>query len=487
MRKIWILSIASLLFLAANDVSHAQYKRGVFSLGIQGGAQHYDGDYDRADISGAFAGVARFMVHPFLGIQVISGYSELKDDVHFKRFFTDQISTKVNVNFLFYPTARVAPYVYAGGEAFSYRAYQANQETILRRADGSEYSGITGAASVGAGVEAFLTPNWSFQFSGDYNYAFTDALDGVEARHDEDGWYNARVTLLYNFFGDSDVDLDGIFDKEDLDPKQKEDFDGYRDWDGMPDPDNDEDGILDAVDKAPNEAEDKDGFEDFDGVPDYDNDRDGVPDSLDLAPDTPEDIDGFEDRDGKPDPDNDQDGIPDVSDGAPNQAEDFDGYMDGDGIPDWDNDNDTIPDSTDGAPLRPENFNGYQDDDGIPDKDPWLIPGAKMILEGVTFQSGSATLNSTSYQMLNTIAERLRQDPQAHLDIQGYTDDRGAAQTNLQLSLKRANSVRSFLISKGIAPNRLMATGFGESNPIAPNDTAEGRRANRRIEIVRIK
>ena len=85
-----------------------------------------------------------------------------------------------------------------------------------------------------------------------------------------------------------DDDGDGIPDGRDRCPKQAEDKDGHKDYDGCPDPDNDGDGILDRRDKCPDVAEDKDGFEDSDGCPD-DNDGDGVADSQDECPDAKED------------------------------------------------------------------------------------------------------------------------------------------------------------------------------------------------------
>ncbi|KAA3616406.1 MAG: OmpA family protein [Calditrichaeota bacterium] len=487
MNRKWIfIGFLFLLFSQINSVQ-GQYKRGSFSIGLQAGAQDYFGDVERSSLGPAVAGVVRFMVRPYLGLQLNTGYGELRDDVHHRSFYTDILDAKLNLVFMFYQNARVAPMVYVGAGGFKYSAYAGNRTDLLQTADGTEANGWEEVAVLGVGIEAFLTPMWSFQFSGDYHYAFSDKLDGQIARNDYDGFLNARVTLLFNFKGDRDTDGDGIFDREDFEPKKEEDFDGFQDWDGAPDPDNDEDGILDYADTAPNEPEDVDGFEDYDGAPDTDNDHDGIPDITDLAPNEPEDYDGFQDEDGKPDLDNDGDGIPDIRDGAINSPEDFDGFEDEDGIPDWDNDADSIPDSLDGAPLLPENINGYQDDDGIPEKDPWLKAGEKRILQGISFNSGSATLTSASYQALNTIAKELMADRSIQLDVQGYTDDRGRETSNLKLSLKRANSVRSFLISKGIKSRRLMATGFGESAPIAPNDNAEGRRANRRIEIVRIK
>jgi hypothetical protein len=111
--------------------------------------------------------------------------------------------------------------------------------------------------------------------------------------------------------------------------------------------DRDQDGIGDAADACPGEAEDFDGFEDQDGCPDPDNDQDGIPDRRDLAPSLPEDPDGFEDDDGRPDMDNDGDGIPDAEDGCPDEPEDFDGDRDMDGCPDLQRD-----DGDDGSPRQ---------------------------------------------------------------------------------------------------------------------------------------
>src|SRR5215831_16965230 len=93
---------------------------------------------------------------------------------------------------------------------------------------------------------------------------------------------------------DDDPDKDGIRGAADKCPNEPEDFDGFQDADGCPDPDNDNDGIPDAQDKCPNEPEDKDGFQDEDGCPDDDNDGDGVPDRQDKCPNVPEDKDGFQ-------------------------------------------------------------------------------------------------------------------------------------------------------------------------------------------------
>jgi OmpA-OmpF porin, OOP family len=169
----------------------------------------------------------------------------------------------------------------------------------------------------------------------------------------------------------SDRDGDGIKDEHDQCPTEPEDFDGFEDQDGCPDPDNDGDTIKDIDDKCPNEPEDFDGFEDSDGCPEKDNDGDGIDDEHDACPNEPETVNGFQDEDGCPDmPDRDGDGVPDHLDQCPDEPEDTDGFEDTDGCPDPDNDGDGIPDDVDECPDEPETFNGFQDEDGCPDQKP---------------------------------------------------------------------------------------------------------------------
>ena len=99
----------------------------------------------------------------------------------------------------------------------------------------------------------------------------------------------------------SDRDKDGIIDEKDKCPDAPEDFDGFQDEDGCPDPDNDLDGIPDEFDRCINDPEDKDNYQDEDGCPDLDNDADGIPDLKDAAPNLPETLNGYRDDDGLPD------------------------------------------------------------------------------------------------------------------------------------------------------------------------------------------
>jgi OOP family OmpA-OmpF porin len=247
--------------------------------------------------------------------------------------------------------------------------------------------------------------------------------------------------------------------------------------------DRDGDGIPDNLDKCPNEAEDKDGFQDEDGCPDLDNDGDGIPDSRDKCPNDPEDKDGFQDEDGCPDLDNDGDGIPDALDKCPNEPEDKDGFQDEDGCPDPDNDNDGIPDARDKCPNEPETFNNYQDADGCPDEVPAAVKKFTGVIQGINFKTGSAEILAGSYVVLDRAVKVLQDYPEVNLEISGHTDSRGKADYNLDLSQRRADSVKTYFVQRQIASGRLQAIGYGLTRPIADNKTSSGRGTNRRTEF----
>jgi outer membrane protein OmpA-like peptidoglycan-associated protein len=315
---------------------------------------------------------------------------------------------------------------------------------------------------------------------------------------------------------DPDNDQDGIPDGRDGCPLEAEDLDGFRDDDGCPEPDNDGDGIPDIADRCPNaaeeingiddedgcpemdsdgdgvydgadrcpgEAEDLDGYEDKDGCPDPDNDSDGIRDSQDSCPMVAEDADGWEDGDGCPDYDNDEDGIPDASDECPNKTEDDDGFEDKDGCPDFDNDQDGLVDGADECPNHSETFNGFQDKDGCPDEIPEDLRRFTGVIPDIQFKQGSEELLASSYQVLNRAARTLMEYPDVHMEIQGHASSEGDDEYNMDLSQRRAGSVRSYLVAKGVDAGRLSARGYGETVPAATNRNESGRSINRRVEF----
>ena len=286
---------------------------------------------------------------------------------------------------------------------------------------------------------------------------------------------------------DADADGDGILDEDDRCPEDPEDFDDFEDSDGCPDFDHDRDRIPNDQDKCPDDPEDADGFQDEDGCPEPDNDEDQIKDTADQCPFEPEDRDGFEDIDGCPDPDNDRDGILDTDDLCPDQAEDADGYHDDDGCVDPDNDEDGIVDTEDQCPDQPEVVNGIDDEDGCPDGEEQQVQVRRdriVILQKVHFATNKATIKKRSHRILGEVATVLGDNGRiSKVRIEGHTDSRGPDEKNMKLSQARADAVRDFLVERGVAAERLVAQGYGETQPIDSNHTGAGRAANRRVEF----
>jgi outer membrane protein OmpA-like peptidoglycan-associated protein len=288
------------------------------------------------------------------------------------------------------------------------------------------------------------------------------------------------------FNGCPDTDKDSIPDKDDACP---EDF-GSIAFNGCPDRDND--SIIDKKDDCPDDA----GLAKFNGCPDRDGD--GTKDSDDACPDVP----GPEINNGCPDTDGD--GLFDFIDECPTEA----GPKENNGCPWPDTDGDGLLDKDDKCPYlagpRANEGCPYQDtdEDGVLDKDdkcpntpgpvanegcPEIEESVQEILntafENLEFETGKDIIKDESLPSLSELADVLVKKPEWKLQIAGHTDNVGPAQSNLILSKKRAESVKKFMISKGIDASRLSTLYFGETDPIADNGTAEGRQKNRRVEM----
>lgn len=199
------------------------------------------------------------------------------------------------------------------------------------------------------------------------------------------------------------------------------------------------------------------------GAVQTDSDGDGVPDYLDKCPNTPKGV--LVDANGCPF-DSDGDGVPDYLDKCPDTPKgvqvDANGCAldsDGDGIPDY---LDKCPDTPKGAVVN--------------DQGCW-------ILEGLSFDTAKWDIKPSQYPILDNVVRILKRNPSLRIEIQGHTDNRGAAGYNQKLSQERAQAVMEYLLKKGISSSRLTAVGYGLSRPVATNTTAEGRAMNRRVEL----
>jgi len=139
-----------------------------------------------------------------------------------------------------------------------------------------------------------------------------------------------------------------------------------------------------------------------------------------------------------------------------------------------DSDGDGVPDDRDQCPNTPQG--ARVDAKGC-------VIEQTLVMRDITFEFNSARLTTNAQRLMENVVAFLRADANVNITISGHTDNVGSDAYNLRLSRARANEVRDYLIGFGIDANRLTALGFGESRPVASNDTVEGRDLNRRVEF----
>jgi len=227
-----------------------------------------------------------------------------------------------------------------------------------------------------------------------------------------------------------DADGDGVPDSEDACPALA----GTAVLNGCPDSDND--GIADNKDECPLVT----GFPQFNGCPD--SDADGISDNKDKCPY----LAGLVPFNGCPPPDADKDGVLDAADKCPN---DF----------------------------------GPASNQGCPEIKQETVRQIEKAAKAIFFETGKAAIRKASYKQLDIVVGILQNNSSYYADIEGHTDNVGEDRQNMELSRQRAEAVRNYFVKQGISEDRLTAQGFGKTQPIATNETATGRSANRRTVI----
>ncbi len=413
--------------------------------------------------------------------------------------------------------------------------YWKNDEYRIQEAPEADDNGIGLTIPLGLGFHLQLDNNWGIELSAQGNMFFSDGLNPPEDDKN-DGFWSGLLAVTYTFGPDeNDKDGDGLtnsYEKDHgLDYKNPDtDGDGLSDGEEVNKyktdalkPDTDGDGLKDGEEVLKYTTDplkaDTDGDSLFDGdeVTKYktdplkaDTDGDGLKDNEEinkyktdpLKPDT--DGEGLKDGDEvntyKTDPlkvDTDADDISDADEVNRYKTDPLKIDTDGDGLKDGeeltkyktkpldkDTDKGGVDDGTECA--KKQNPLDGTDDFGVKTLGPQAV-GAKIVLEGVLFETGKTKITPASDSILIQAYQTMVSYPEMEVLITGHTDNVGKRDKNIKLSQGRADAVKAWLVAKGIKPERITTQGFGPDKPITLNDTPENKAKNRRIEFERTK
>ena len=501
--KGFFISTFFMFLILLNNLSGQVFDNQLYLRFAGGTAKLIGGEEDYSTFRALGAFKAGYYFNQKIGLELEAGYGfvTVRDkDQHLEilshvvensdyPYRTILIPYSVNVRYNLTKDRTWIPYLLAGPGLMQWEAVNTDSSRVV-------FSGSNLMANLGGGFEWEWSRFLALDFYVGYQHIFNQKKDmsGLSelgmAPDVQSGNLTFGIGFTIRFGGDVDSDGDGIIDRKDKCPHLAEDFDGFEDDDGCPDFDNDQDSLPDSVETNtgiyinetdtgtdPNSWDtDNDGLSDYDEIYVYKTNP--------LHPDTDGDklTDGDEVNKYNTNPnlaDSDGDGLSDYDEIFVHHTDPVNPDTDGDGI----------VDGKDKCPLEPENYNGYMDEDGCPDEKPEIIfkKKAPLVLEGVQFKSGSTDLTEEAKQTIQKVVRSLKDYPEVHLEISGHTDNIGSRANNIKLSKQRADAVKDYIVSQGIASGRLRAIGLGPDHPIATNSTPEGRAQNRRIEFYRTK
>src|SRR3989339_656979 len=478
MKKFFTFAAIVFLFSAFYLPSYGQLNAEGLKVGLQfNGLMPFDDSYNYKGISDSYEfsylgrGFFRFDIAKGLQGEIGGGYGryqgkDFADDYNVAKakYVTDIIPIDFRLLISLKETEKWNPYVFIGGGGLHYdlKSYdRPNAHDFQNPPVAVEEEGWTAMVPAGLGTKIKLTETILLEVQASFTYTFTENLNFYKTPETPNDAY-VGLGLGLTFQGDrgtSDDDMDGLMKKEEkllgTDPKN---------------PDTDGDGL-------------KDGEE----VTKYKTDP--------LKVDTDGDRlnDGDEVLKYKTDPlkaDTDSDGLSDYAELITNKTDPLKADTDGDGLKDGEEITNFKTD-----PLKKDTDGGTVDD-GVEVKrgtnplnadDDVVKVGVPMILEGVTFATGKADITPESAIILEQSLKTMNIYPEIEVEIGGHTDTVGKKSSNVKLSQKRADSVKDWLVSKGVDSKRITTKGYGPDQPIVPNDTPENKRKNRRIEFKRTK
>jgi outer membrane protein OmpA-like peptidoglycan-associated protein len=310
----------------------------------------------------------------------------------------------------------------------------------------------------GAGAKVNVTHDLAVRV--DVRDSITNQRGTGDYPHNIEALAGANLVFGRTPEGSRDSDRDNVVDDRDQCP-----FEAGTLPNGCPLRDSDSDGIMDPSDQCVMEV----GIAPT-GCPVRDADQDGVVDGDDQC---------IREKGESPTgcPDGDQDGFLDRADRCPAIAG---------AAPDGcvqDTDGDGFLGADDHCPNEAEIKNGFEDSDGCPDELPQAVENFMGVIAGIEFDTGKAEIRPSSAIALEKALNVLTEYPSLRVEITGHTDNTGAREKNLDLSQQRADSVKEYLIGRGIQPSRIQSKGAGPDVPLTTNDTLAGRQKNRRIEF----
>ncbi len=471
--------------MAYTFIATAQTQDKKWNVGLHGGVQQYSGDlgkgfYKTDQAYYGFGGLSfsRYISRHFdANLFFTKGEAGYKTDSAAFRSGLSSVTANIRFN-LIGPQSIIRPYLFVGAGAILF----ANNPTVKNKSK-IDYA----APSFGGGLNFRLSPTLMFNIQETVLYSTNDNKDGYVADNN-DAFLLHSVGLTFNIGKKKDEDNDGVADRMDKCASTPAgvavdkdgcpldmDKDGVADHiDACPDvagvaalkgcPDKDGDGITDKEDSCPDVA----GLAALKGCPDAD--KDGVADNDDKCPDTKE---GYKVDATGCTMDNDKDGLVNEDDACPDKA----GAVALKGCPDTDGDG--VADNEDRCPEA----KGTIANKGCPEMTKEEVKKITQIASKIFFETNSDKLKVASLVQLDELAEILKKYEAANLNIDGHTDSQGEDDYNMTLSQKRTESVKTYLMSKGIMESRLTAQGFGETKPISDNTSAGGRAKNRRVEL----
>lgn len=475
--------------------AQAQERRYLFEVGAAGSYQGYGSD---TDLSGAPGGLGR------VGIWLPLNFSvELEGTIASPtaQLANTDISVKTGWGAVLYNVllgTRNSAYGKLGIGGTDYGG-TGEGECVGRRMCGKATTWVAGL-----GFRVGLTP--LIQLRSEVmllpNRGTSTEITGTDTTETKVSFSNYGLNVGLSFMLGSkpipDSDGDGILNNRDrcTDTPSGAQVDGY----GCP-ADSDGDGVANGIDRCPNTA--VGAIVDAIGCT-RDSDSDNIADGIDKCPDSPAGV--LVDATGCP-RDSDGDSIADGLDrcsatprGATVDALGCPGDEDADGVLDG---LDRCPRTTIGAAVNSRGCASGQQgrpQAAAPAPDtvapapaarapapvspaPAIAAAAPMVLQGVSFESGSARLQPGSYVELDSVAKVLMSNPSLRVEIGGHTDNAGTPADNQHLSTLRAEAVRNYLVAKGVPFQQMVARGYGSTVPRTPDTTPQGRAANRRVEI----